>query len=77
VSDHLRVNLCIQALLFWLYRVNKSPLNIVFRLIGLHVGETLYRFIKSDGLGTIAIGFKDVISNILKASWLLKLRLRL
>jgi len=41
------------------------------------VGETLYRFIKSDGLGTIAIGFKDVISNILKASWLLKLTLRL
>lgn len=41
------------------------------------MGETLYCFIKSDGLGTVAIGFENVIPYIFKASWLLKLRLRL
>ena len=41
------------------------------------MGETLYRFVQSDGLGTVAVSFKNVISDIFKASWLLNLSLRM
>jgi hypothetical protein len=41
------------------------------------VSDTLNRFIQSDGLGTVAVSFKNVISDILKASWLLELCLRM
>ena len=40
------------------------------------MGETLNRFIQSDGLRAVAVSFKNVISDILKASRLLKLCFR-